>query len=32
LSKAFAAIERAHDALSRNASPKIVADWVGVGL
>jgi DNA polymerase-3 subunit delta' len=32
LSKAFAAIERAHDALLRNASPKIVADWVGVGL
>ena len=28
----FAAIERAHEALARNASPKIVADWVAVTL
>lgn len=26
--RAFAAIERALDALGRNASPKIVADWL----
>ena len=28
----FAAIERAHEALARNASPKIIADWVAVTL
>jgi DNA polymerase-3 subunit delta' len=28
----FAAIERAQEALARNASPKIVADWVAVTL
>ena len=26
--RAFAAVDRAIDALNRNASPKIVADWV----
>jgi DNA polymerase-3 subunit delta' len=30
--KAFAAIDRALDALDRNASPKIVADWVVLNL
>ena len=30
--KAFAAVDRALDALSRNASPKIVADWVVLNL
>ena len=28
----FTAIERAHEALARNASPKIIADWVAVTL
>jgi len=28
----FATIQRAHEALARNASPKIVADWVAVTL
>ena len=30
--KAFAAVDRALDALDRNASPKIVADWVVLNL
>ena len=30
--RAFAAIDRALDALDRNASPKIVADWVVLNL
>jgi hypothetical protein len=29
---AFAAVDRALAALDRNASPKIVADWVAVNL
>jgi DNA polymerase III subunit delta' len=32
LSAGFAAIERAEDALDRNASPKIVADWTALAL
>jgi hypothetical protein len=32
LSRAFTAIEEAQRALERNASPKIVADWVGIGI
>jgi RND family efflux transporter MFP subunit len=30
LTNAFSALQRAQQALDRNASPKIVADWVGV--
>ena len=29
---AFALVARAQSALDRNASPKIVADWVAVGI
>jgi len=32
LARAFAAIDRAQQALNRNASPKIVADWVALSL
>jgi hypothetical protein len=32
LSEAFGTIARARQALDRNASPKLVADWVGVRL
>jgi DNA polymerase-3 subunit delta' len=32
LSRAFATIDRAQQALDRNASPKIVADWVALGI
>ena len=32
LSRAFSTIDRAQQALDRNASPKIVADWVGLGI
>ena len=32
LSRAFAAVDRAQQALDRNASPKIVADWLAVSL
>jgi DNA polymerase-3 subunit delta' len=32
LSRAFGAIGDAQRALERNASPKIVADWVGIGI
>jgi hypothetical protein len=30
--RAFASVDRALDALSRNASPKIVADWLALNL
>jgi DNA polymerase-3 subunit delta' len=32
LSRAFTTIDRAQQALDRNASPKIVADWVAMGI
>jgi len=32
LSRAFSAIEDAQRALERNASPKLVADWVAIGI
>ncbi len=32
LSRAFSTIDRAQQALDRNASPKIVADWVALGI
>ena len=32
VSRAFAVVTRAHDALERNVSPKVVADWLAIKL